>query len=109
LVIASHRFGRERHACRRKFSKERRVGIWTRQLALNGVLHARVTHEISSLACEEPQKRCLVILIRLDPELAAMVPVGHDVLIELGYLEGSIHVLRILGANSLHESAEHAV
>jgi hypothetical protein len=38
-----------------------------------------------------------------------MVTVRHDVLIELGYLERSIHVLRILGANSLHESAEHAI
>jgi hypothetical protein len=109
MVIASNRFRRERDARGREFSKQGCVWIWARELALDGVLHARIADEISALASEEPQERCLVILICLYPELAAMVPVRHDVLIELGYLKRSIHVLRILGANPLHETAEHAV
>jgi hypothetical protein len=109
LVIAPHRFGRERDTRRREFSKQRRVRIWTRKLALDGVLHARVAHEISAFTGEESQQRGLVILICLDTKLPAMMPVRHDVLVEFGHFKRSIHVLRILGANSLHESAEHAV
>ena len=38
-----------------------------------------------------------------------MVPVWNDVLVQLGHFERSIHVLRVLGANSLHEPLEYAV
>jgi hypothetical protein len=38
-----------------------------------------------------------------------MVTIGHDVLVELGDFERSIHVLRVLGANPLHEPPEYTV
>jgi hypothetical protein len=72
-------------------------------------VHARVADQISALTGEQSQQRQLIVLVRLDPKLAPMVTIGHDVLVELGDFERAIHVLRVLGANSLHEPLEYAV
>ncbi|MGI9079131.1 MAG: hypothetical protein ACR2G6_17645 [Gemmatimonadaceae bacterium] len=64
-------------------------------------MHRRLPFKVAALARKETQERDLVVTVRIDLELAAVMPVRYKRLIQLRHLEGAGHVLGIAGANVL--------
>jgi hypothetical protein len=79
------------------------------ELGLELVAHRLVSEEVVSLAREKPTHRYLVVLVRLDAELAAMMPVRNESLVELLNRERQGQIFRMTMPDVADESMKYAV
>jgi len=89
--------------------KRGRIRIGRRQLVAHGFRQRILDNDVAALAGEQPHQRDLVILVRLDLQLAPIVTVWEQGLIQLRDLEGTAQQVRIAHPDILHEPAKHAV
>lgn len=89
--------------------KGRGVWILGRELVAHRFLKGILGNEIAALTGKQAHQRDLVVLIGLDLELAAVMPVRKEILVELRYLEGTAKQVRITHPDILHEPAKHAI
>src|SRR6185437_1763822 len=88
-----------------------RAWIRVRRLELRpkGIAHAVVDDQIIARAGEELGERDLVVLVGLEAELAAMMPVRQDALVQLTDAERLRQILREPGADGAHQLAVHPI
>jgi hypothetical protein len=79
------------------------------ELRLQLLAHRLIGLQIVALAGEQPHHRCLVVLIRLDSQLAAVVPVGNQGLVELLHGEREREVLGVAVADIAHQPVKYAI
>jgi hypothetical protein len=68
-----------------------------------------VDDQVVACARQELRERHLIIVIRLEPELATVMTVWKNRLIEFADVERLPEILRKAGANRPHEMAVHPV
>jgi len=105
----ARRIAPQRHLSRGKLAEDRRVRIGCGQFTLDHVVHCRFSLKVTAFTRQESQQRDLIVTIRVNLELAAVVPIRDERLVQLGHLERTRHVLRVAGANILHQSIIQAI
>jgi hypothetical protein len=80
-----------------------------RELRLQLVAHLGICLQIVALTGEESGDRNLIILVRLDAELAAMMPVGNQRFVKLLHSERQRQVFRMTVADVAHQSMKNAI
>ena len=79
------------------------------ELDLELVAHRLIGEEIVSLSREKPAHRDLVVLIGLDSQLAAMVPVGDERLVKLLNSKREREILGVAVPDVANEAMKYAV
>lgn len=79
------------------------------KLGLELVAHFGIGQQIITLAGQEPGYRNLIILIGFDSELATVVPVRDQSLIQLLHRERERQVLRMPVTDVAHQPVKNAI
>jgi hypothetical protein len=85
------------------------VRITGAELLPQGVAHPLVDDEVAARTRQELEQSALVVLIRIEPELATVEPVRQDRLVELRDLERAGQILAVPRFDRSHEVSEHSV
>jgi len=73
------------------------------------VAHRLIREEIIALARKKPRDCNLVILVRLDAELAAMMTIRYESLVELLHGERERQVLRVTVPDVAHKAMKYSI
>lgn len=79
------------------------------QLRLELVAHRLIGEQIIPLAGEKSAHCDLIVLIRLDSELAAMMPVRNQCLVQLLHREREREVLRVPMPDVAHQAMKYPI
>ena len=92
---------------RRELADHRGIGIGRRELRGQHVTHPIVHYEVATWTGEQVEEDQLVILVRLQSEVATVQAVGKNRLIQLAHLERLRQHGRVLRADRAHEVPVH--
>src|SRR3989337_1645787 len=90
-----HRFGNEGDARGRVLAKQPRIGVRGGDFALQPLLHGFVGADVAALSGNEPGDRRFVVLIGLDAQVAPVVTVRDQRVVQLGYRERHAEILGV--------------
>ena len=73
------------------------------------VAHRLIGEQIIALAGEKPRDRNLIILVRLDAELAAMMTIRDESLVQLLHGERERQVFRVTVPDVAHKAMKYSI